>query len=330
MSGQPTTLQLRVAEARELNPLIRLFRLRSPQGAALPGYTAGSHIRVEVALADGRADWRHYSLVNPVSDLAATEAPMEYVIAVRREADGRGGSRYMHERVAAGDVVTIEAPKNDFPLHADGGGSVLIAGGIGVTPLVSMAARLRAQSRPVRLHYAGRSRELMAFLPELESLLGDDLRIHTDAQAGGPLDVGALLDQCAPGERVYVCGPRPLLDAVLAQTGVRGWAPGRVQFELFSTAEAEAGDHEFEVELARTGRRFTVPAGRSILDCLIEQGCDPMFDCKRGECGVCSTPVLEGAIEHRDYVLTESEKAAGKVMQICVSRAKGTRLVLDI
>jgi vanillate O-demethylase ferredoxin subunit len=330
MSGEPTTLQLRVAEARELNPLIRLFRLCPPDGGTLPGYSAGAHIRVQVALADGSADWRHYSLVNPVGDLAATEAPAEYVIAVRREAEGRGGSRYMHERVGCGDTLVVETPKNDFPLHAGTGGSVLIAGGIGVTPLVSMAARRRAESLPVRLHYAGRSRDLMAFLPELETLLGGDLRVHADAEAGGPLDVGALLDDCSPDERVYVCGPKPLLDAVLEQTRARGWEHGRVHFELFTTPVAATGDREIELRLAQSGRELTVPADQSILDCLIEQGCDPIFDCKRGECGVCATAVLEGEIEHRDYVLTGSEKAGGKVMQICVSRAKGPRLVLDI
>ena len=330
MSGKPTTLAMCVAETRELNPLIRLLRLCPSDGGILPGYSAGSHIRVQVTLADGAMDWRHYSLINSVGDLAATDSPTEYVIAVRREDDGRGGSRYMHERIGKGDIVTIEPPRNDFPLHAGSGGSVLIAGGIGVTPLVSMAARRRAESLPVRLHYAGRSRDLMAFLPELEALLGDDLRIHCDAEAGAPLDVAALLDGCAADERVYVCGPKPLLDAVLAQTAARAWDPQRVHFELFTTDIAEVGDREIEIELAQSGQRFTVRADQSILDCLIENGCDPMFDCKRGECGVCATPVLDGEIDHRDYVLTDSEKAEGNVMQICVSRAKGARLVLDI
>jgi ferredoxin-NADP reductase len=330
MTSEPTSLKLRVVEARQLNPLIRLFRLQAESQGVLPGFTAGAHIRVNVSLPDGARDWRHYSLINLLADPAATRAPTEYVIAVRLDVEGRGGSRHMHQQVAVGDLLQAEPPKNDFPLEADAAGAVLIAGGIGVTPLISMAAQRRATSLPVRMHYAGRSRDVMAFLPELQALLGEDLRVHVDTEGGGPLDIPAILDGCPAGDRLYVCGPKPMLDAVLAQTQARGWSHDRVHFELFTTPMVEAGDHAFEVELAQTGQSFTVPVGQSILDCLIEHGCDPMFDCKRGECGVCVTPVLAGEIDHRDYVLTASEKAEGKLMQICISRAKGQKLVLDI
>ena len=324
------TLQLRVAEALELNPLIRRFVLRADDGRALPGYSAGAHIRVQVELPDGAKDWRHYSLINFATERNATNAPTQYVIAVRKEEEGRGGSRFMHERLKQGERVTIEPPKNDFPLHTGPGNTVLVAGGIGITPLASMAARRRAEGAPVRLHYAGRSRELMAFLPELQALLGEDLRVHADADAGIPLNIDAVLDDVPAGDRLYVCGPKVMLDAVLARTQARGWEHDRVHFELFTTTVAEEGDQPIEVELAQSGQRFTVPADQSILDCLIEHGCDPMYDCKRGECGVCATPVLEGDIDHRDYVLSAREKAEGNVMQICISRAKGPRLVLDI
>jgi len=330
MSTSPAILRLHVAEARALNPLIRMFRLRAADGAVLPGYTAGAHLRVQVDLPGGVQDWRHYSLINLAPDLHATEAPTEYVIAVRVEPDGRGGSRCMHERVQVGDVLTVEAPKNDFPLHDGPDATVLVAGGIGVTPLISMAARRRAEGAPLRMHYAGRSRELMAFLPELQALLGDALSVHADADTGAPLDIAALLDACTPQDRLYVCGPKVMLDAVLVQTQARGWSHERVHFELFTTPVAEAGDHAFELVLASSGQTYTVPADQTILDCLIEHGCDPMYDCKRGECGVCGTPVMEGEIDHRDYVLTAREKAAGNVIQICISRAKGQRLVLDI
>lgn len=330
MFATPSTLTLQVAEARLMNPLIRLFRLRAQDGSPLPGYSAGAHLRVQVQLADGSRDWRHYSLIGLSADAGATDAPCNYVIAVRREDDGRGGSRFMHERVQAGDLLTVESPKNDFPLRSHTGCSVLVAGGIGVTPLASMAAQRVAERAPVRMHYAGRSRELMAFLPELQKLLGDSLRVHADVEAGAPLDVEALLDGCGADDQLYVCGPKVMLDAVLAATQARGWTHDRVHFELFTTPVVEEGDHPFEVELAQSGQRYAVPANQTILDCLIEHGCDPLFDCKRGECGVCSTPVLEGDIDHRDYFLSDAEKASGKVMQICVSRVRGTRLVLDI
>jgi ferredoxin-NADP reductase len=330
MSPNPPTLTLRVAEARLLNPLIRQFRLRAVDGAALPGYSAGAHLRVRVQLPGGSEDWRHYSLINLSADAGATDAPHEYVIAVRRENDGRGGSRYMHEQVQEADLLTIEVPKNEFALRAHAGCAVLIAGGIGVTPLLSMAAQRVRECAAVRMHYAGRSRELMAFVPDLEHLLGTALAVHADVEAGGPLDIGALLDRCGADDQLYVCGPKPMLDTVLALTQARGWGHDRVHFELFSAPTAEAGDSEIELVLAQSGRTLTVPAGTTILDCLIDNGCDPMFDCKRGECGVCSTPVIEGDIDHRDYFLSDGEKASGKVMQICISRARGRRLVLDI
>lgn len=324
------TLTLRVAEARLLNPLIRLLRLTADDGGVLPGFSAGAHLRVHVALPGGQADWRHYSLIELSTRPGAAEAPREYLIAVRREEGGRGGSRFMHERVQPGDRITVEVPRNEFALRDADSRAVLIGGGIGITPLASMAAQRRAEGRPVRLHYAGRSRALMAFLPELQQLLGDDLVLHADDEAGAPLDVDALLDGCAAADQLYVCGPKPLLGAVLAKTQARGWTRERVHFELFTTPVAEAGDRAFEVVLASSGRCFTVPADRSLLDCLEEQGCDPLFDCRRGECGVCSTPVIEGDIDHRDYFLSEAEKASGRVMQICVSRARSARLVLDL
>jgi ferredoxin-NADP reductase len=285
---------------------------------------------VQVTLPDEKTDWRHYSLIDFSTQPGATEAPREYVIAVRREDEGRGGSRFMHERVQPGDVLTIEAPKNEFPLRSLESCAVLIAGGIGITPLTSMAAQRIAEGRAVRLHYAGRSRALMAFVAELQQLLGDRLKLHADDEAGAPLDVEALLDGCSPEDQLYVCGPKVLLDAVLAKTQARGWTHERVHFELFTTPTVEAGDRTFEVVLAQSGKTFNVPADQTVLDCLIEHGCDPLFDCKRGECGVCSTAVIEGDIEHRDYFLSDAEKASGKVMQICISRVRGARLVLDL
>jgi ferredoxin-NADP reductase len=323
-------LTVRVAEAAMLNPLIREFRLVSADGAQLPGYEPGAHVRVQVALPDGSIDWRHYSLIATDGRAGATAAPEAYRIAVRREDDGRGGSRFMHTQVQIGALLQIEAPKNDFPLDAPGGATVLVAGGIGITPLIAMAARRTAEGAPVRLHYAGRSRELMAFLPELGALLGERLAVHADAEAGRPLDVAELLAGCGADDHLYICGPKVMLDAVLVETQARGWTPSRVHFELFTEPVAEPGDRPFEVELAQSGQRFTVAADQSLLDCLIENGCDPMFDCKRGECGVCAVAVIDGEIDHRDYVLSAREKAEGNVMQICISRARGARLVLDL
>ena len=325
-----STLQMRVVQASALNPLIREFRLCAADGASLPGFTAGSHVRVQVRLADGSLDWRHYSLVNfsPAPD--ATAKPAEYVIAVRKEEPGRGGSQFMHMRLVEGDLLTIEAPTNQFPVGAHSGTAVMVAGGIGVTPLTAMAARRRADDLPVRMVYAGRSRELMAYLPELQALLGSDLTAHADDEIGKPVDVAALLDACGPMDELYVCGPGSMLHAVQQEAESRGWPRERVHFEVFAPALHVAGDSVIEVVLAQSGKTLSVPADKTILQCLIDAGCDPLFDCQRGECGVCVVPVIEGAIDHRDHVLSQTEKDGGKLIQVCVSRAKGARLVLDL
>ena len=328
-SDQSSGLQVQVQQAYMLNPLIRQLRMSAPDGGTLPGFSAGAHIKVRVQLPDGRSDERHYSLIE--LDHAACASPTEYCIAVRREDAGRGGSCWMHEAVQVGDVLQVSVPRNDFALQApENGCTVLVAGGIGVTPLMSMAAQCRAEGRPVRMHYAGRSRALMAFLPELAALLGDDLQVHVDEEVGAPPDVAALMDRCTDKDYLHVCGPQVMLDAILAEATQRGWAPDRVRFELFAAPQAQDGDAAFEVVLASSGQRLTVGPTQTLLDVLEEAGCDPMFDCRRGECGVCAVPVISGEIDHRDHVLTPREKEAGNVIQTCVSRCKGTSLVLDL
>ena len=326
MSG---SISVRVAQAESLHPLIRRLRLEPAAGGGLPGFSAGAHVRVQVTRPDGRNDWRHYSLINPVPQAGATTMPTHYEIAVRLEDAGQGGSRFMHGLVA-GDLLTIEAPKNDFPLRAGHAPVLLVAGGIGVTPLISMAAELRAAGRQVRMVYAGRSGAQLVYMDALRDLLGENLGVHIDDEAGAPLDVAKLLDGCAGDEQNNMCGPKPMLDAVLAGAQARGWDSDRVRFELFSAAAPAAGDQAFDVVLAQSGVTYRVAADQSILDCLIGHGCDPLYDCRRGECGVCAVPVIEGDVEHRDHVLSASEKAASQVIQICVSRARGHRLVVDL
>lgn len=323
-----TAMTLRVARATLLNPLIRELELVRPEGGTLPGFEAGAHVRVQVRLPDGGTDWRPYSLV--ALDAAAAAAPQRYVIAVRREAEGRGGSRFMHEGLREGELIAVEPPKHDFALQPGTGRVVLLAGGIGVTPVASMAAQALASGREVVMTYAGRSRDLMAYLAPLQALLGERLSVHADDEQGGaPLDVDAVLAGCGAADVVHVCGPQALLDQVLARAEARGWARERVRFELFAAPAAEAGDAPFEVELAQSGKTFTVGARQTLLEALTAHGCDPLFDCQRGECGVCAVPVMSGDIEHRDHVLTAREKAEGRVIQVCVSRARG-RLVLDL
>ena len=329
MVDTPDTLSLVVAGVLPLTEHVKAFRLRHPDGKPLPGFTAGAHVKVEVTV-DGAAQWRHYSLVNLTPDRDATAAPTEYLIAVRREEPGRGGSRFMHEALREGGRLTVSAPINNFPLDLTRDGHVLVAGGIGITPILSMAAELRARGKSFTLHYTGRSRAMLCFVQEMAPVAGDGLRIYADDEPDCAFVVDRMLAQAKPGQPVYVCGPKGMIDAVIDGALARGWDRGDLASELFTEAAPVAGDHAFDVELAQSGRTVHVPADRSILDVLIDEGLDPLFDCKRGECGVCSCQVIEGEIDHRDYYLDDTEKASGTVMQICVSRAKGEKLVLDL
>lgn len=323
-------LLLEVTEVRVLTPVIKQFRLAPADASArLPGYSAGAHISVETLLESG-PQWRRYSLVNFSDRAEALAHPAEYVVAVRRDERGRGGSKYLHEQVKAGDRLRALPPRNDFPLSPHTTGAVLVAGGIGITPLATMAAHLRASGCPVQLYFAGRNRESLAYLEPLRALLGERLCVHVDEDMGGPPDLAAVVTAAPADADVYVCGPQPMLDAVLGATRAQAWAPGRVHFEMFSPPTGPLPDRSFDVVLARSGKALRVTAGQTLLHALNEAGCDVLYDCERGECGVCRIPVIEGCIEHRDYVLTEREKNEGRVMHACVSRCIGDRLVVDL
>lgn len=228
-----THLSLQVFQVDALNSMIHGLTLRAVDGRALPSFDAGAHVRVEVKLPNGQTDWRHYSLINFSTSLGSCEMPDHYTIAVRKEDQGRGGSLFIHS-LKVGDILHVEPPKNDFPLVDFPGHIILVAGGIGVTPLISMASQRLANSQKVSMIYAGRSREMMAYLPEVSALLGDSLRLHIDTEVGAPLNVQALLDECGEHDRIYVCGPKVMLDAVLAETNQRHWPKDRVHFELFA------------------------------------------------------------------------------------------------
>lgn len=317
-----TAIELKVDRIEEAAELIRAVTLVPPGGGTLPPYEPGAH--VEVRLPDGAT--RPYSLID--WDGGAT-APDAYRFGVRLEAESRGGSRFMHG-LAEGDSVTVEGPKNDFPLSGDDAPAVLIAGGIGITPIVSMATALKAAGRPYALHYAVRSRAAAAFAEALAAAHGDALSMHYDDAAGGPLDVAAALSGAEDGAHVYVCGPKPMIEAVKARAEAEGYPPERIHFELFDAPADQAGDGAFEVEVASSGKVYTIPPGKSIIDVLEAEGEDLIYDCQRGDCGICQTDVLEGEPDHRDVVLSAEERASGKVMQICVSRAKSARLKLDL
>jgi len=304
-------------DRRTLAENIEEFTLASVDGAALPAAEAGAHITVTTPAGCNR----RYSLVHP------DQAPSAYTIAVKQESDSRGGSASMHDDAQTHSRLDIEAPGNDFPLDAGDGPVLLIAGGIGITPIYAMAQQLDADNRPFRLIYCTRSAEQTAYAQELAELCKDKLLLHHD---GGDVDeVYDFWDVFAEptGEQVYCCGPTPLMEEVKAVSG--HWPDDSIHFEDFKPVEAiRENDRPFTVTLAKSGAEITVPADHTILETLRAAGYRLSSSCESGTCGTCKTVLLEGEAEHRDMVLMDDEKA-DRIM-ICVSRAVGDRLVLDI
>ena len=287
--------------------------LRQPSGGPLPGWEAGAHI--DLLLGGGLE--RQYSLCGDPGDRSS------WRIAVLREPEGRGGSAYVHEWVGEGDLVRVRGPRNRFRLQS-APGYRFIAGGIGITPLLPMLAAADAAGADWSLLYGGRTLKSMAFTEELASY-GDRVTLSPQDEAG-LLDLGAVLDPLPSGTLVYCCGPESLVDAVQALC-----PPQALRVERFRAQERETGtEGEFEVRLARSGRTLTVLPGVSVLDTVRAAGVEVLYSCTEGTCGTCETDVLEGVPEHRDSVLTPDERRTGETMLICVSRCRGSRLVLDL
>jgi phthalate 4,5-dioxygenase reductase subunit len=297
---------------------ITRFVLRDPEGGALPQAGAGAHVRVRTPAGHERK----YSLCNdPAED-------DHYEIAVLRVTDGRGGSIDLIDQVKPGDRLPVSAPRNDFALVDAPAGYLFIAGGIGITPILSMVRQLRAAGNErFRLVYLSRSPGHAAWLDELTaSGAGGQITVHHDG--GDPdqaFDLWPLLER-AQGRHVYCCGPTRLMDEVRDMTG--HWPAECVHFEAFAEAAARPKDQAFAVRLARSGVRLEVPVGASILDVMRLAGHDCPSSCESGSCGTCRTRLIEGAADHRDFVLADHEKASQ--IMICVSRAQaGHELVID-
>ncbi len=312
------SLSLKVHQVEALTPRIRRLLLVGDQAQSLPVFTAGAHLELHVP--GERPQRRAYSLVNlPNSE--------HYEIAVQLEETSTGGSRWVHS-LKPGDALTAEVPLNHFPLCDSANHVLLIAGGIGITPMLGMARALQAEGKPFTLHYAGRDAAHMAYLEEARRYPD----MHCWISGGDPqrrFPAAQVLAHPRPGLHLYICGPAAMLSSVLACARECGWAEDHLHFELFNGALEEAGDQAFEVRLQETGVSLQVAAGQSVLDAMLAAGLDPMFDCRRGDCGVCVAQVLEGDADHRDICLSARDRAAGSFCT-CVSRASGPLLVLDL
>ena len=252
-----------------------------------------------------------------------------YEIAVLRDDAGHGGSKAAHADYKLGMTLHCGRPGNDFPLHDDERPAVLIAGGIGITPIKAMAQKLCADGRHFELHYAVRSRAEAAYVDDLECKLGVALHVYS-ADRRHRLDLAQLMKQVAIDTVFYVCGPERLIDAARNAARSAGVADDRIRFERFAPAPVAASDRAVTVTLRRSGKRIAVAAGQSILDAALDAGVAAPSGCRSGTCGTCRVRVLEGEPEHRDSALGDAERSPGNWMCICVSRAKGTELTLDL
>lgn len=299
------------------------LELVATAGGALPGFSAGSH--VDVHLPSGVV--RQYSLCN---DPVETH---RYSIAVLRDPASRGGSSAVHDAVKEGDTLAISVPKNHFALAHDAKESLLMAGGIGVTPILCMAERLAAVGAAFRMHYAARSRDRMAFIDRIQrSNFSDKVALHFDDGADDQkLDIGAVLARPQDGKHLYVCGPKGFMDAVLSLARAQGWPESQLHWEFFAAdATPRGGDQPFEVQIASSGRVIVVPPDKTAVQALSEAGVEVMISCEQGVCGTCLTRVLQGEVDHRDSYLTPEEQARHDQFTPCCSRAKSSRLVLDL
>ncbi len=316
-----TLFQMRVAAKRRVAEDIAAYELVPVDGVELPDFEAGAHIDVHVP----GGPVRQYSLYQ------LPDGTPRYRIGVLRDPQSRGGSVRLIDSVNEGDVLAVSAPRNHFPLHTGRDHAVLLAGGIGITPILCMAEQLARGGRSFELHYCGRTPARMAFLDRLRMAPFAD-RVHLHADDGEPeqrLDARAAIGAPAADRQLYVCGPTGFMDHVLGTAREMGWAEANLHREYFAAAPIDhSADGPFELELRQSGRVIPVAAAQSAAHALIDAGVSISLSCEQGVCGTCMTRVLEGEPDHRDLYLTEDEQRDH--FMPCCSRARTPRLVLDL
>lgn len=288
----------------------------------LPQFEPGSHLTIEVLVRD-RPDVRTYTC------LPSDASKGRLSIAVKRHENGRGGSRHMWS-LAEGARVRLTLPENRFPLSYDAPHYLLLAGGIGITPIYGMALALARRGASLRMLYAARTPAAMAFRDELSAALGDRLELYASS-TGRRLDVSAEIGSAPSGTELYVCGPIGLLDAARRAWRDARRPPEAIRFEVFGTGGLMPTE-PFDVRVTGFGEPVHVPVGQSMLDALIESGVDMIYDCRRGECGLCAVDILEanGPLDHRDVFFSEEEKRESRKMCTCVSRLAGGSISVDV
>lgn len=313
-------LQLRLRQIRWEAQDICSYAFESANAQALPAFTPGAHIGLR--LPTGQV--RRYSLLGLPSDQGV------YAVAVQRQAQGRGASRWLHDQARVGMVLEAEGPSNDFALCEEADSSVFIAGGIGLTPMLSMIARLEALGRPWTLHCATRSRARTAFADVLTAFDKGRGWVHwaVGDECSERLQIEQIVTAAPAAAHLYCCGPAGMVDDFVSAT--RGRPPHSVHLERFGASQEAATDKGYEVVLARSGGRVQVNPGQSMLDALLDADVQVPYACSNGICGTCLTPVLQGTPDHRDAFLTDEERRLGRSVLVCCSGALSPEIVLDL
>jgi len=316
-------LRLQVAGVEGLTDDIKKIEFVAKDGGPLPEFSAGSHIDVFV----GNGLRRSYSLANNPADRD------RYTIAVLRESKGRGGSDWIHDTLAPGDLLEASPPTNNFSLDDTASEHLMIAGGIGIAPLLSMGRALKSRGEHATLHYCTRSPETTAFAAEVKEVFGDRVTFHHDGgEPSRGIDLARVLADPGDGTCLYVCGPTALIES--ARTAASHWGTDKVRYERFSAVQPdgpEAKNQAFDIILSRQGRTLNVPADKTILQVVRDAGIDLNWSCENGICGSCRVNLLGGKVDHRDSFLDDNERSENAAIMICSSRAKpGETLILDI
>lgn len=311
--------QILVSSIRDETENIKTFELVDPQSSELQAFSAGSHIEIELP---GNLK-RHYSLCNDPSETH------RYLIAVLKEKESRGGSQSLCDEVKEGDLLEVSKPMNNFPLDQRGMHFILIAGGIGITPLLSMAYKLKSLRKPFEFHICASSLESLPFRNELKAFDGL-AKTHIHISGGDPsrrLDVPSLLEQPLAESLVYCCGPQSLMDAVGKAT--LNWATKKIRYETFTPRTLDGSDLPFNIKIASTGQSFHVNSTTTILETLHQNGIRHPFSCEVGLCRTCVTGYQTGEVQHRDQDALSNEERKHN-LTICVSRCDSDELILDL
>jgi len=320
--GSTDELELKVLHIEQKSERIKQFRLVAANGGILPAFEPGAHLPVEVTLPMGKKATRHYSL------LSSNDDNRFYEIAVQHEPEGRGGSKYIHQHLNAGATIYAKQPRNDFPLSPIGKHTILIAGGIGITPILAMLRSLAEQKFSFEIHYTARTQADLAFQTEVIALAGDNAHLYFSQGANAKrLDLKTLMKKPAPDTHVFMCGPMRMINTLRDLGKTFGWNPEQIHFESFG-ASTFTNNSEITVTLKKSAQVVVVQPKQTILDALTAANVSIPYDCKRGECGMCSTEVIAGETDHRDVCLSKEQRKHN--MCVCVSRAKGKELTLNL